>query len=65
MSHYTVACASCGLRWQKPGSLSAYEGQSVESRPCPSCGAYTLGCAEVRPAARGRRSAERPRRAAA
>ncbi|HYH69562.1 MAG TPA: hypothetical protein VD866_33005, partial [Urbifossiella sp.] len=65
VGNFTVACASCGLRWQRPGSLSTHEGQSVESRPCPSCGAYTLGCAEVRPAARGgRRTAERPRRAA-
>ncbi|MBN9520874.1 hypothetical protein J0H58_20530 [bacterium] len=52
MGNYAVECASCGLRWQRPGSLSAHEGQSVESRPCPKCGAYTLGCAEVRPVVR-------------
>ena len=60
VGNYTVVCASCGLNWQRPGSLSAHEGQSVESRPCPTCGAYTLGCAETRPAARtARRSADR------
>ncbi|HEX4611915.1 MAG TPA: hypothetical protein VH092_27210 [Urbifossiella sp.] len=32
--------------------MSAHEGQSVESRPCPECGAYTLGCAEARPVVR-------------
>ena len=56
MGHYTVVCASCGFRWQRPGALSTHEGQSVESRPCPTCGAYTLGCAEAKPVRRKNRA---------
>ncbi len=26
------------------GGASDYERQSIESHPCPACGAYTLSC---------------------
>ena len=50
---WIVACAKCGLRWKRPepmSPISEYERQTVESRPCPGCGAYTLSCREERPA---------------
>ena len=39
---WIVACAKCGLRWKRPepmSPISEYERQTVESRPCPGCGA--------------------------
>jgi len=42
----TISCASCGQSWSVPTPFSIYEQQSVESCPCPHCGAYTLCCRE-------------------
>jgi hypothetical protein len=41
-----VQCLSCGKGWRVGRRLSFYEQQAVESRPCPSCAAYTLCCTE-------------------
>ncbi len=46
MTTYTVACHTCHDTWRVAGSWSAYESEVVESRPCPHCDAYTLGCPE-------------------
>ena len=42
MVHFTIACMSCGQQWQVANAFSVYEQQTVESCPCPHCGAYTL-----------------------
>lgn len=58
----------CGQRWLVANTFSLYEQQTIESCPCPHCGAYTLCCqesedrlvAEKGPSVRsGRRSAVR------
>jgi hypothetical protein len=41
---WAISCDSCDLRWMRPGVVSDYERQAIESRPCPCCGAYTLTC---------------------
>lgn len=38
----TISCDSCERLWTLGCALSVYEQQSLESRPCPHCGAYTL-----------------------
>jgi len=43
---WKVCCGSCEHSWNLAGNWSDYERQSVESRPCPRCGAYTLKCPE-------------------
>lgn len=53
MGAWQVVCRACEFTWTLAGNWSEYERQSVESRPCPCCGAYTLTCPEPqRPAAR-------------
>jgi hypothetical protein len=42
----TIRCMSCGQRWTLAKAFTLYEQQSVESCPCPQCGAYTLCCEE-------------------
>jgi hypothetical protein len=42
----TIHCVSCGQRWTLAKTFTLYEQQSVESCPCPQCGAYTLCCEE-------------------
>jgi phage terminase large subunit GpA-like protein len=32
--------------WSLAGAFSFYEQQTLESHPCPHCGAYTLACSE-------------------
>jgi ribosomal protein S27E len=39
-----ITCASCGKAWTLAHRSSIYEQQSLESRPCPRCGGYTLCC---------------------
>jgi hypothetical protein len=45
----TIRCLSCGEGWKlSRGHLFSVHGQQAqESCPCPSCGAYTLCCAEA------------------
>ncbi|OWK47392.1 hypothetical protein FRUB_01091 [Fimbriiglobus ruber] len=51
-----MTCGSCDRSWKMTGNWSALAREAVESRPCPSCGAYTLNCPEPEPLkARGRR----------
>jgi uncharacterized protein CbrC (UPF0167 family) len=38
----TISCDACERLWTLGCALSIYEQQSLESRPCPHCGAYTL-----------------------
>jgi hypothetical protein len=44
MSGWIVQCRSCGFAWPRTVTLSVYERESLESRPCPRCAAYTLSC---------------------
>lgn len=37
-----VVCASCSGTWIGISTTCVYEREALESRPCPSCGAYTL-----------------------
>ena len=46
MTELTIRCISCGQDWTVRKSVDLYERQSVESYPCPQCGAYTLCCDE-------------------
>ena len=49
---WIVACAKCGLRWKRPepmSPISEYERQTVESRPCPGCGATRFPAAKSGP----------------
>jgi len=41
---FQVSCACCGKAWVLESSLSEYEQQTLESRPCPDCGGYALCC---------------------
>ena len=49
MDSWTVVCAGCGIQWHRVGKASEFECQSIESRPCPQCGGYTLTCREAKP----------------
>jgi uncharacterized protein CbrC (UPF0167 family) len=42
MERLTISCDSCERLWTLGCALSIYEQQSLEARPCPHCGAYTL-----------------------
>jgi uncharacterized protein CbrC (UPF0167 family) len=42
MERLTISCESCERLWTLGCSLSIYEQQSLETRPCPHCGAYAL-----------------------
>lgn len=42
MDRVTISCNSCERLWTLRCTLSIYEQQSLESRPCPHCGACTL-----------------------
>jgi hypothetical protein len=42
MERLTISCDSCERLWTLGCALSIYEQQSLETRPCPHCGAYTL-----------------------
>jgi hypothetical protein len=44
MSGNGICCASCQRSWALGATLSIYAEQSIESCPCPHCGAYTLIC---------------------
>ncbi len=44
MERCTITCESCERIWSLQTSFSLYERQTIESRPCPHCGAYTLTC---------------------
>jgi hypothetical protein len=46
MERVTIVCESCQRLWSIGRSLTIYEQQALESRPCPRCGAYTLCCHE-------------------
>ena len=46
MDRFSISCESCDRVWSTASSLSFYEKQSLESRPCPHCGAYTLCCTD-------------------
>ena len=37
-----IHCANCKFHWTMNRGSSLYEQQTVESTPCPKCGAYTL-----------------------
>jgi hypothetical protein len=59
MKRLSISCASCGRAWAIVTGATVYERQTMESRPCPSCGAYTLSCPEPAAAAsRKRRGAK-------
>src|SRR4051812_20224557 len=47
VNRLTIRCDGCGRAWTVATSFSIYEQQAIESRPCPSCGSYTLGCCEL------------------
>jgi uncharacterized protein CbrC (UPF0167 family) len=44
MERLTIVCESCERLWSVACSMTIYEQQAMESRPCPHCGAYTLSC---------------------
>jgi hypothetical protein len=46
MERWTITCESCEGTWSLACSFSFYEQQTLESHPCPHCGAYTLTCGE-------------------
>jgi hypothetical protein len=54
VASWALTCGSCHLSWHRVGNFSEHERGAIESRPCPRCGAYTLGCRESKPAARKR-----------
>ena len=49
MDRITISCDRCERLWSVACSLSAYEQQALESRPCPHCGACTLACHDDAP----------------
>lgn len=51
----SVTCGVCGRGWPLAGGWSVYAREAIESRPCPSCGAYTLKSPEPKPPQRARR----------
>ncbi len=60
-----VECQSCDMEWPRAILISIYERESIESRPCPRCGACTLCCrlieahAKNEPHLRRRKKADR------
>src|ERR1700722_18944492 len=40
----SIFCESCEREWPLTRTLSFFEKQSLESKPCPNCGACTLAC---------------------
>ncbi|HWY87691.1 MAG TPA: hypothetical protein VNX28_13245 [Gemmataceae bacterium] len=48
MDRLTIVCESCERLWSVACSLTVYEQQAMESRPCPHCGAYTLCCQDLK-----------------
>src|SRR6266545_2526285 len=46
VSPLLISCESCDRHWAVATPYSLYEQQTVESCPCPHCGAYTLSCPE-------------------
>jgi hypothetical protein len=42
MVRSAIHCKGCGKRWPAAPNQSVYERQAIESRPCPTCAAYTL-----------------------
>lgn len=48
MNRASIFCENCERTWTIGAALSYYEQQTLESRPCPNCGLYTLACQEVR-----------------
>ena len=47
MERLTIVCESCERLWSPNCSLTIYEREAMESRPCPHCGAYTLCCQDL------------------
>lgn len=47
MERLSIICESCERLWSVVCSLTIYEQQAMESRPCPHCGAYTLTCQDL------------------
>jgi hypothetical protein len=46
VTRISISCESCRRSWAIVGAATVYERQSIESQPCPACGAYTLCCPE-------------------
>gem|GEM_PF-3057248 len=46
MNAWKVCCGKCQHSWTLVGNWSVYERESLESRPCPKCGSYTLSSPE-------------------
>jgi hypothetical protein len=46
MERFIVFCETCERTWSTANAFTVYEQQSIESRPCPACWAYTLSCRE-------------------
>lgn len=63
MSHVMVRCEQCSNSWKLTGNWSPLVRETLESKPCPKCGADALCCPEPvagkRP--RGRRKPTEPR----
>lgn len=57
---WTVRCQECGHSWKLVGHWSHYEREAIESRPCPSCGAYALASPEPRASVKPRRAFHAP-----
>src|SRR5439155_5373538 len=60
----TISCLGCGQQWLVSNTFSLYEQQTVESCPCPCCGAYTLCCGEPQSEPRDSRHSARTGRSA-
>ncbi|MGL6073092.1 MAG: hypothetical protein ACRC8S_02905 [Fimbriiglobus sp.] len=56
MKTWTIICHSCEDHFKFTGNWSEYERESLESRPCPTCQAYTLSCPEPTAPSVSRRS---------
>jgi hypothetical protein len=48
MDRLTIVCESCERLWSVACTLTIYEQQAMEARPCPHCGAYTLACQDLK-----------------
>ncbi|MBY0228972.1 MAG: hypothetical protein K2W96_06820 [Gemmataceae bacterium] len=46
MERLEVRCLECERGWSLPAGFTVYEQQSMESCPCPYCGACVLSVAE-------------------
>lgn len=42
MNRLTISCATCRQAWTFGLTVSYYEQEALEARPCPHCGACTL-----------------------